>query len=334
MVEIDFSLIICTYNPDERILRRCLQAVSALDFSGIKTEVLLVDNNSTTRVSSLECVKDLSPKLPGFQFLFIAEQGVRYARMAAIKASRGKFIVYFDYDNEPEKSYLQSLLALHTRFPNVGAWGPGDVTVDFIDGVSRSLEPYARRAFQERHDTAIGFSSKPSWEDCYPFGTGLCTEAAQLKDYVAQAEKGKLTLSGRKGNLVTSGEDTQMVLNVVKNGKAAGSSPTLKLVHIIPKDRANVKYLRKLAYGTSVCYDSCILQVFPEQRAQIESHLIGSGAFAGKALARFLAVRWQPDPKPLFALIQSIGMQAGTYQALNKKLPPVVQQIIRSLKLA
>ena len=55
-MEIDYSLIICTYNPDERLLERCLHAVHQLNLENISSEVIIVDNNSTIPVSGLPCI--------------------------------------------------------------------------------------------------------------------------------------------------------------------------------------------------------------------------------------------------------------------------------------
>ena len=53
----DVSIVICTYNPDERALTRCLAAVKNLKRGNLKTECLLVDNNSNKPISQLDSVK-------------------------------------------------------------------------------------------------------------------------------------------------------------------------------------------------------------------------------------------------------------------------------------
>src|SRR6202012_2613479 len=99
--KLDFTIVICTYNPDERILRRCLAAVQGLHRDFIETETLLVDNNSNIPVTELACVGEYREKIPGLSMLLVMEPGVQQARIAAIKAAKGKYIVYVDYDNAP-----------------------------------------------------------------------------------------------------------------------------------------------------------------------------------------------------------------------------------------
>lgn len=331
--EKDYSIVICTYNPEERILSRCLKAVAQLETEYLRTEVILVDNNSKTAVKDLPYVKAHTKDIPFFQVLEVKEQGVKYARMAAIEKAQGKFIVYIDYDNEPAPGYLQELKKLNERFPQVGAWGPGLVTVDFIDGVDKKIENYARTAFQERRDEEVDFSTEREWQPCYPFGTGLCTYAFILKEYIQLAAEGSFTQPGRTGNALSSGEDTQMVLLCIRKGYAAGVSPTLQLQHIIPRSRANRKYLQRLAWGTGVCYEACMLEVFPERKAQLLRRLMSADKFSRQAVKRTINATWHRNPMKKFELVRFLSLNAGIYAALNKPLPATVAGIIKLMNL-
>lgn len=331
--KIDYSLVICTFNPDKRILQRCLEAVWQLDTTGISTEVILVDNNSDLPLHQQSYIKIFEEKIPGMHILLVPEQGVNYARMAAIEKAAGNYIVYFDYDNEPESDYLQELKKLNEQFPAVAAWGPGKVTVDFIDGVDNAIRHFASMAFQQREEQTVRTARENSWQSCYPFGTGLCTTASLLKEFVQLARQGRFTASGRKGNKLSSGEDTQMVLHCISKGYAAGVSPALKLTHIIPQNRANSQYLQRLLYGTFICYETCLLQVFPEQKKSLEQKIMPRWKFSRKSLKKFIRARWSKDPHKMFDLVEFIATNAGTYAALNKPVPLPVNQIVRILKV-
>ncbi|WP_420150171.1 glycosyltransferase [Spirosoma sp.] len=333
MPSIDYSIVICTYNPDERLLKRCLQAVDNLDKEGLTIEVIIVDNNSAVPVSSLPSVKAYAQKLPALTIINEREQGVNHARIAAIDKARGKYTVYFDYDNEPEEDYLQALEKLHEQYPDVAAWGPGHVWVDFLDGIDKAIEKYARNLFQERHEEKITFAKEPEWQPCYPYGTGLCTATFLLKEYVALARQGRFTLSGRKGNLLTSGEDTQMVLICIHEGYAAGVSPTLKLKHIIPGNRANHTYVVRLIYGTGICYETCVVQVFPEYVEQLQKKKISEAKFIRRSLKKYIKAQWSRDPDDEFSLVSYIASISGVYLALNKPIPSLINRITNSLKV-
>lgn len=329
---IDYTIIICTYNTDERILKRCLESVAALDREGLGTEVILADNNSTTPAESLGFVRQTFSKVPNMKGILVSQQGVKYARMEAIEKARGNYIVFIDADNEPETNYLQQLKKLNAQFEQVGAWGPGNVTVEFIDSIDKSLESYARTAFRERHDTSLKTANFNEWQSCYPSGTGLCILSSILKEYVTLAKQGRLTSEGRKGKSLSSGDDLQMVMLCIKNHYHAGVSPDLRLKHLIPKERANKKHLKKLAFGTAFWLEPSLLQVFPERKKLIEEKALSSFAFSGQA-AKKLAASKLGSSKLLFDTIHFIGYQAGIYQALNKPLPEMVKKMIDSLDL-
>ncbi len=331
--DIDYSIVICVYNTDERLFKRCLDAISSLDVSGLTTEVILVDNNSSVPISNLPYVREFLKKKLSTKIIMVAAQGLKNARLGAISEVKGKSIVFFDPDNEPAKDYLQELKKLNKKFPKVAAVGPGDVTVDFIDGINKNIEEYARLAFQERHEKAIRFAGLHEWQSCYPFGTGLCMYTSLLKDYMNLARQGKFTMSGRDGDRLATGDDTQMVLLCINKGYAAGVSPTLKLRHIIPEERANYKYLQRLTYGTGLCYESCLSQVFPEHKEKLVKEIISKSKFFRHTIKKYFKAKMSSDPHQVFELIQYIASNAGAYLALNKPIPESIKIVVKHLKL-
>ena len=328
----DYSIIICTYNTDYRILNRCLKAVRNLDREGLETEVILADNNSEVPVEKIDFVAKCFSGIPNFSCLFVAQQGVKYARIAAIEKARGNYIIYIDADNEPERDYLQRLKILNRDYKNVGAWGPGNVTVEFMDGISPSLQSYASYAFQERHNTTVEMASEKEWQSCYPYGTGLCMIASVLREYVALTKKGLFTFEGRKGKALSSGEDTQMIMLSIKKGYYAGVAPELRLNHLIPANRANNSYLKRLAFGTAFCYEPSMLQLFSERQKLLNEKMISSFAFSKKAFKKLIRSKFAPQQK-FYDAINFIGWQSGIFMAVDKPLPPFIRIMIKILKL-
>jgi glycosyltransferase involved in cell wall biosynthesis len=330
---IEYSIIICSYNPDDRLLERCLAAVQLLNIGEFRAEIILVDNNSTIPLASLPYVSEFLKKMPYSKLINENIQGLNYARVAGIKASKGAYVVFFDDDNEPESNYLQELQELHQHYSNVGAWGPGNVKVDFVDGIiDPGIEIYEREAFQERQETHVTYANQRTWQSCYPFGTGLCLRKSYLNEYISLAEQGKFSLSDRKGNQLSSGGDTQMVLFCISRGAAAGVSPGLRLTHMIPGKRTNFDYLKRLTYGTSVCYSTCMLEVFPEYKELIEKHLVSRNRFIKKTLKRYFLLQLSFKPKNVLKLISYIGAVSGDYMALKQEIPNRVNWVLKKLK--
>lgn len=333
-MEIDYTIIIRAYNPDERLLKRCLEALYNLDVTGIPTEVLLLDNNSLNPLDRMQYVREYVRKIPSMRILLLPNQGVKQARIAAIEDAKGKHIVYIDYDNEPEKNYLQELKKLNTQYPNVAAWGPGDLSVDFIDGIDKKIEDYARIAFQERHNTSIQSACLPEWQSCYPFRAGLCVHSFLLKEYNTLIKQGKFKLQDKKENQLIGEEDAHLVLLCISKGYFAGVSPTLQLKYIIPEVRANYQYIKQLLYGTGLSYETCLLQVFPEYLGKLQAEIVSKSKFSFRALKEYLKVKLSSDPQKKFELISYIALNAGAYVALDKPMPPLVKKIVKNLKLA
>lgn len=330
----DYTLVVCTYNPDERLLQRCLQAIARMDTHGISTEVMIVDNNSDIPVQTLACVQSFTTQHPHTTLVFAARQGWQYARIAAIDAATGQYIVYFDYDNEPASDYLQQLQRLQVQYPEVAAWGPGQVTIEFVDGIAPSLESHARVAFREKHHHKNSFASLPGWQECYPFGAGLCYRNDILKEYLALTRQGYFTLRGRQGKQPTTGEDTQMVLFSIRKGYAAGSAAALQLKRMVAGNQANSAYLKRLAFGTGFCYTSSLLQVFPEQRSILRLQKMPASTFSRHVIKRTITATLQFKAQPQLELAAYLGHQAGIYRAFNKRLPLAVRTVIRYLRLA
>lgn len=101
MVEI--SIIIPIYNS-ERYLARCINSV--LSQTGVCTEIILIDNNSTDNSKTI--LKEFSQKYDNIILLFEKNKGVSNARNCGILHATGKYIFFLDSDD-----YICSKTALH-----------------------------------------------------------------------------------------------------------------------------------------------------------------------------------------------------------------------------
>jgi len=328
---VDYSIIIYNHNTDERILNRCLAAVVALDRDGLVTEVLFVDNNHLTPAESLGFVRQFFSKIPNMRGVIIPQEGVKYAAAEAIEKASGKYIVYIDADNEPERDYLQELKRLNAQVEQVGAWGPGNVTVQFIDNVDKHLEEFARMAFRERHEDTLKTAHLMEWQPFYPFGPGLCILSGILKEYVALTKKGRLT-SEAKRKIIPGGEDVQIVMLCIKKGYHAGISPALKLNHLIPKEKSSKEYLKKLVFSGAFCFEPALLNVLPERKNILKKKIISPLLFSAKAAKELMAAKFG-KPIKFFGAVHFIGSQAGIYQSLEKPLPRFIKKMIATLRL-
>ncbi len=330
----DFSIIICTYNPDERLLRRCLDAVTQLEQQGLTYEVILVDNNSQPSLSERTYIQDFLKGRTNATVIVSREQGLAYARIAGIEAATGSWAVFFDDDNEAKPDYLSNLHALIQRIPSVAAWGPGTVAVEFIDTIDPSLEQVGYAVFQGKQTHHTAFACTRQWQSCYPFGTGLGVRIDVLRKYIEWFTQGKLSAISRKGESLASGDDIQLVMMCIREGYAAGHSPDLRINHIIPGKRANMAYIKRLAYGSNSDFHTAIGEIIPEYRKLMASHLHSPWKFTSKSMRRYLAANWSGKPEKVVKVANYIGAMSSMYQLHRKPLPKWVSVIVKQFKLS
>jgi hypothetical protein len=262
------SIVVCTHNPIQQILSRTLAAVyEAVSSSGVECEVIIVDNNSSEAVGSLPYVRLFLDRTSRGRVVHEQEQGLTQARMRGLSESEGRFLVFFDDDNEPSPEYLREAAAAFSSSTAVGVWGPGNINVEFLTRPPHWVSWYCRQYFQERSSTAVEYAClREPWHRAYPPGSGQCVRRDVMETYCQRIRGGSCTATDRTGNSLASGGDGQIVHTAVAMGLAAGVWPGMRLRHLIPEKRCNERYLERLAYGVSASLLPATVETFPEVR--------------------------------------------------------------------
>jgi hypothetical protein len=265
------SILICTYNPEKKIFHRTLKSVESLKIpEGVSVECIIVDNNSKTHIEPLPYVQEFLKNCSWAKVIREPAQGLTFARIAAFQAAKNSFMVFVDDDNEVSSSYLKVLVDLFVKYPSVGAWGPGNVHVEFMGDVSDWFSSNFKHVFQERHVRNNEYGCVPeTWTAFYPIGTGLAIRREILDRYRTEITNGNLSSLDRKGKSLSSGGDIQIVWEAIKMGYAAGVCPDLKVNHLIPDNRSTLKYVKRLTFGTASAYFPALVECFPQERQKI-----------------------------------------------------------------
>jgi len=330
----DYSIIICTYNQEDTLLERCIDAVESLRLDAFNVEIIIVDNNSTIPLAKRENIIQRLHSNARIRVITVLEQGLINARLGGIKEAKGKYIVFFDDDNQPDKNYLLALDALWNTYPEVGAWGPGIVEVDFVHGVEHEKLRELAPIFQEKRNEFIEYAMIRQWQSCYPVGTGLSIKRKLTDAYVKGIEEGKFSLVGRNGTRMTSGDDTSLVMTIVAQGQAAGTSPSLSLIHMIVAEKLNPSYLKKLVFGTSSCYHMFHVEALPEYSQKIKSLVPRhSRKKEFKLLKEYYKLKLRPDLFRTLRFVESLGATVSVYYGNKIELPSIYQMLIRKLRL-
>lgn len=264
----DVSIIICTYNPERHVFSRCLHSVQRLERGGLLVEILIIDNNSTSPIVLYPYVQEFLKSCPNSRIIIEKEQGLTYARKCGVTNSVGGIIIFFDDDNEVDVAYLTEVVPLFKKSENIVIWGPGKVTVDFLDIPPKWVRKDFVKLFQEKSVQQITYGCTVGYYDWTVNGTGMSIRREIISNFFDEHANSSIT--DRKGNSLSSGGDTQIVWYAIKNGLASGVSPTLVINHMISNKRCSLAYILRLQYSLANSYLPAFLEIFPEQKYSIE----------------------------------------------------------------
>lgn len=246
------SVVICTYNPSIKVLTRVLNSLKHQTLDAKKWELILVDNNSVNPVSSQI---DLSWKVNS-SLLLEMTPGLSFARLKGVLAAQNNLIVFVDDDNILNKSYLEIADSFFCAHPQVGCFGGKSIPLYETSPPSWLSETGINLGCQDFGDqlyiSTITKTKQTQYPDKAPIGTGMVVSKVAFLKYVndVQSNPERLKL-GRVGNQLTSGEDNDIVLTIVKHGYELAYVPDLVISHYIPQKRYTKSYLEKMAFDSN-----------------------------------------------------------------------------------
>jgi len=330
-----FSLLVCTYNPDEQAFRRTLKSIESLVIPvDTPVECIIVDNNSPVPVIQLDYVQEFVRDCPWAEVIQETQQGLIFARIAAFQAAKNSIIVFIDDDNEISSLYVKKLIDLFAKYPSVAAWGPGNVNVEFMGDLSDWFSDNCKRFFQEKHIKHDEYGCVPAtWTSFYPYGTGLTIRRQVMERYYSEVKSGSFSSTGRQGKSLSSGEDNQIVWEAIKMGCAAGISPLLVITHLIPARKSNLDYVKRLSFGTASSFLPCLADSFPEVKPWILAATPSSLSIVRSVIKKTIQYSIKIQLRLLIIdLANYLGGVSSHYQVAQKS-NPIVNFMVQQLKL-
>lgn len=296
-------------------------------------ECCLVDNNSQPPLKELDYVQSFLAKTSWAKLIIETVQGISSARRAGANATSALVVIYLDDDNQPDPNYVTNLVVLLRQYPRVGIWGPGRVQVEFMDEVAPWVH-YNKWIHQERSTEAVAFGQEPHWTTHHPAGTGHVVRRDVMKHYQNLVDANKVTLTGRMGKSLASGEDAQIVYTAIKHGYYVGMSPTLAIRHLIPKKRTHIAYVKKLLYSIMSSGAVANVEIFPDQKDHYFDNIRSSRKII-VSLLRIVGASLRDRSLTQFQMHSGsyLGTLAGSYEAVSGKLPYWLMLSVRLLKL-
>lgn len=246
----ELSVVICSHNPRVDYLARVNDALKRQHLPCSQWELVLVDNGSRNAVTS-SC--DLSWH-PNARCFVETEVGLTFARLRAITEAEGDVLVFVDDDNVLQPEYLSECQRISANYPFLGAWG-GQEFHEFEGG---EPEEKWKREFWMPPKLKREIWSNNYDRGAVPAGAGMCIRRSVGVQYakLVLADPRRSTLDRSGGRLESCG-DFDIAFTACDMGLGIARFPSLRLVHLIPKQRLTDEYLLRLIEGIS--YSDTIL---------------------------------------------------------------------------
>jgi len=239
------ELIVCTYN-NAQILDRALTAISLQKVSpGYYWNVLVVDNNCTDETAAIVEKHIQSQKILGLRRIVEKRQGLTHARICGIKNTTSEWVAFIDDDCLLAENWVENAIKFASSHPSCGAFG-GKVVLDWELNPSPILVKYSV-IFAASN---LGETPKQlTRSNPHIPGAGLVLHRTALEK---SGWLDKQFLNDREGKKLSSGGDSEIVLQILNAGYELWFTPDCVLRHFIPAKRISEKYLIDMNYAFGI----------------------------------------------------------------------------------
>jgi GT2 family glycosyltransferase len=236
---INISIVICTYNRPKE-LTETLQGLQQQVYGLESTEVIVIDNSENG--SAEDTVSRASNWIPSLLYKRETSIGLSYARNLGITVAGGEWVVFLDDDAVPDINWLLNLSESIELLPEPGVIG-GAVLPNWS-------QPPPRWCTQDLYP-ALSLSSYQAPEKLrtldfpeeYPVGANIAYPRQLLEEL-----DGFKPEFGRRGNLLISGEETELNFRIQSTGHSIWFCPGAIVYHQIPPSRLKKSFFRSRLY--------------------------------------------------------------------------------------
>jgi glycosyltransferase involved in cell wall biosynthesis len=238
------SVILCSHNPRRDYFERCIDGLRSQTSSTGQWELLLVDNRSEQPLAGQV---DLAWH-PSAVILREENPGLTAARLRGIRESKGNLLVFVDDDNVLDPDYLEAAQRAAEEKPFLGSWS-GQCRPEFETTPPEWTRRYWGNLVIREFDRDV-WSNLPRLPASMPCGAGLCVRRDVALHYLDLHESGKRPFQfDRNGKSLLSGGDNDLAACACDIGLGVGLIASLKLTHLISRDRLTEDYLARLCEG-------------------------------------------------------------------------------------
>jgi len=237
------SVIISTYNRS-RLLEKTLNSLAGINVSNdINWELIVIDNNSKDSTKQIVGYFIKQNKLP-LRYVFEPQQGLSYARNRGISESAGEILAFIDDDVIVPDDWLMQVDRAFSQY-NVDVIG-GKAILRFeqtIPSWVSWLDSETVKCFGsfDRGDKDIIIQNK---KDGIPgIGANLCFKK-NVFNIIGLFD----VTTGRKGNKLLMGEETDLIRRVLLYGGKCVYFPKMYLYHLADSEKLSKRYVLRWKY--------------------------------------------------------------------------------------
>jgi glycosyltransferase involved in cell wall biosynthesis len=310
------DLVVCTYD-NAALLDRTLAAMARQRVSsGVRWQVLVVDNNCTDATPEVVERHRRSGEIP-LRSVREPRQGLTPARLRGVRETEGEWIAFVDDDCLLAEDWVEQAARFAAGHPECGAFG-GQVILEW----ETDPPPYV---LKRRYAYAGKHHGETAHRRPWLAGAGMVVRRSALADC---GWIDKQFLQDRIGKRTVSGGDMEIGLRIAARHEV-WYNPEHKLRHVIPGSRMTRRYLRRITYGLGASRHNAMAltwkRSYPAWLAYSVLYSIGFGALGtfqglreGDVRLAFSPVRgwwaailemWQMDPATRRELLGSAALR-------------------------
>jgi glycosyltransferase involved in cell wall biosynthesis len=240
------SIVICCYNSAFR-LPETLKHLTAQEVpASIPWEVIVIDNASTDKTAQVAKSPWAEDTPVPLKVISEPEIGLINARKRGFSESRYEVVSFVDDDNWVAPNWVRLVSEIMSGNPEVGACGGQ------IEAVFETDPPFWFNHFKHQFVVGVQGDTKGDVTDTrgHLWGAGITIRKRAWEELLHLGFQPLLT--GRKGNMLISGEDYEICYAFRLAGWRLWYDPELRLRHYMPAIRINWTYLRRLNRGHGI----------------------------------------------------------------------------------
>lgn len=240
-VMLDFSVVICTFNGEDKLpgvldrLRRQRQV------SGLQWEVLVIDNNSVDNTAQV--VRQHQSQWSGkivLRSCFEPKQGLAHARRCALHQVKAPLIGFLDDDTLPNPTWVYDAWLFGCQHPQAGAYGSAVQPIYDVPPPPNFRQIASLLAIIDRGNQPFIYTHR---RGVLPAGAGM---VVRREAWLAHVPAQPVLMGVTARSLRNKGEDVETLSYIRDAGWEIWHNPAMKIQHHIPAERLEKPYLLKL----------------------------------------------------------------------------------------